>query len=459
MKNPDRFSYPDPSLIPRSKHAISPEQIDGNARKVLSKLNEAGFAAYLVGGGVRDLYLGKTPKDFDISTEARPGQLRKLFRNSRTIGRRFRLVQVFFPGNEIVEVSTFRCRSEYDIDKQDEVLPANNTFGTLADDAFRRDLTINSLFYDLTTEEIIDYTGGVNDLDNGIVRLVGEPERRIVRDPARMMRVVRHATRIDFTVDNETWQTILKHRNKIHLCPVSRIRDELFKDLSGGASSKWMKRAMDCRLFFEIYPCYLYLLDKEEEDKDLLLNIMAVIDRLRGRGIVLPESVLLALSLIPWAQHYFPKLATRQKSLNFAYSLSRSIRERLEQEMAHLSLKRLVRAHIAGLISRLPLFAAYDNGKNWPAHLKKKSYFRESSQFYMIYREALGGEAVESVNFAEKSAVKPRSGQKPRERRYKGGGGPAFAPKGQPGGVFGLKKTGAKGQSSETKGKKSGGRR
>lgn len=137
---------PEPRIVNASNHPLSSKDIDRDALKVLSKLHKAGHAAYLVGGGVRDLYLGKTPKDFDISTDARPGQLRKLFRNSRTIGRRFRLVQVFFPGDKIIEVSTFRCRSEYDLNGEDAVLAANNTFGSLADDAFRRDLTINSFF-------------------------------------------------------------------------------------------------------------------------------------------------------------------------------------------------------------------------------------------------------------------------------------------------------------------------
>ena len=143
---------PIPRIIPRSSHPISRKNIDREALKVLYRLRDAGHVAYLVGGGVRDLYLGKTPKDFDISTDARPGQLRKIFKNSRLIGKRFRLVQVFFPGDKIVEVSTFRCRSEYDLNggnssAKEKVLAANNTFGTPSDDAFRRDLTINSLFY------------------------------------------------------------------------------------------------------------------------------------------------------------------------------------------------------------------------------------------------------------------------------------------------------------------------
>ncbi|MCW5204869.1 polya polymerase, partial [Desulfobulbus sp. N2] len=170
------------------------------------RLRDAGYSGYLVGGGVRDLYLGNQPKDFDISTNARPGQLRKLFRNSRTIGRRFRLVQVFFKGNKIIEVSTLRSRSEYDSDEPDKVLPTNNTFGTLEEDAYRRDLTINSLFYEIESKTLIDYVGGVQDLTDGIIRIVGEPEQRIIRDPVRMLRAIRHAARNDFSIEKKPWR-------------------------------------------------------------------------------------------------------------------------------------------------------------------------------------------------------------------------------------------------------------
>ncbi|HSR36801.1 MAG TPA: poly(A) polymerase, partial [Desulfurivibrionaceae bacterium] len=184
---------PEPRIIPRSEHPISRANIDREALKVMYRLRDAGFRAYLVGGGVRDLMLGRTPKDFDISTDAHPGELRKLFRNSRIIGKRFRLVQVFYHGGKIIEVSTFRCRSEYEENGGDAVLAQNNTFGNPAEDAFRRDLTINALFYEIEHFSVIDYTGGVADLHNRIVRMVGDPERRITRDPVRMLRAIRHA--------------------------------------------------------------------------------------------------------------------------------------------------------------------------------------------------------------------------------------------------------------------------
>ncbi|MCI5163598.1 MAG: polya polymerase, partial [Candidatus Electrothrix sp. AX5] len=159
-------------ILSQEEHPILEKDIESEALKVLYRLRDAGYSGYLVGGGVRDLYLGNQPKDFDISTNARPGQLRKIFRNSRTIGRRFRLVQVFFKGNKIIEVSTLRSQSEYDSNDPDKVLPANNTFGTLEEDAFRRDLTINSLFYEIESKTLIDYVGGVQDLTDGIIRIV-----------------------------------------------------------------------------------------------------------------------------------------------------------------------------------------------------------------------------------------------------------------------------------------------
>src|SRR5210317_108107 len=158
-----------PRIIPRSKHPISRKNIDREALKVLYRLRDTGHIAYLVGGGVRDLYLGKTPKDFDIGTDARPGQIRRLFNNSRTIGRRFRLVQVFFKNTKTIEVSTLRSLSEHDIDGPEASLAPNNTYGTPDEDALRRDLTIYALFYEIENRTIIDYVGGVDDLDRGIV--------------------------------------------------------------------------------------------------------------------------------------------------------------------------------------------------------------------------------------------------------------------------------------------------
>ena len=259
------------------------------------------FAAYLVGGGVRDLYLGKTPKDFDISTDARPGQIRKIFRNSRIIGKRFRLVQVFFPGNKIVEVSTLRCLSEYDLDGPEEVLPPNNTFGTVAEDSLRRDLTINSLFYDIANFTVIDHVGGVDDLEHGIIRIIGNPGRRIRRDPVRIMRAVRHAARIGFTIEPESWRAIKDHLDYLQQCPESRIRDELFKDLKSGASAAWAVWPWTAALFdvLSLSTPRQVLAEAENGAARQPGGGGPFSDR-RAQG--LPEHFLLALLLLPWAK-------------------------------------------------------------------------------------------------------------------------------------------------------------
>ncbi|MCI5139088.1 MAG: poly(A) polymerase, partial [Candidatus Electrothrix sp. AR1] len=252
-------------ILSPEEHPILEKDIESEALKVLYRLRDAGYSGYLVGGGVRDLYLGNKPKDFDISTNARPGQLRKLFRNSRTIGRRFRLVQVFFKGNKIIEVSTLRSRSEYDSDEPDKVLPANNTFGTLEEDAYRRDLTINSLFYEIEDKTLIDYVGGVQDLTDGIIRIVGEPEQRIIRDPVRMLRAIRHAARNGFSIEEKTLEAIKNHAEKLDLCPTSRNRDELLKDLRGGHSKAWADLALQTGVFSTLFPFYNELLNDETE--------------------------------------------------------------------------------------------------------------------------------------------------------------------------------------------------
>lgn len=428
----------EPLIIPRSAHSLSSKDIDRDALKVLSMLQQEGHTAYLVGGGVRDLYLGKTPKDFDISTDAKPGQIRKLFRNSRTIGRRFRLVQVFFHGNKIIEVSTFRSRSEYDMEGEINVLPANNTFGSEADDAFRRDLTINSLFYDIHNETIIDYTGGVADLNNRIIRIVGDPDKRITRDPVRMLRAMRHASRIGFSIEDATWQAIIRHTDELHFCPVSRIRDELLKDLRGGANRHWLQLLLDSGVFYVLFPFYQPVFSENNEaGKELLGRILEVIDRLQRNNQQIPEPFLLGLFLIPWSQKRFPEMNDKLKNGQL-YALSRRIKDEVDTGLDHLNIKRATKEHIASLLARLQLFADNDQNGNWPAWLKKKSYFRENSQFYTIYREACGGGPAAELELPVPEK-KPRS-RSPRQTPRRNGQMPAYSRNDNKGGIFGLRK-------------------
>jgi len=432
------LELPLPRVIPRDQHPITRKDIDLEALKVMYRLRDAGFSAYLVGGAVRDLYLGKTPKDFDISTDARPGEIRKIFRNSRIIGKRFRLVQVFFHGGKIIEVSTLRSLSEHDLEGSEEVLPANNTFGTVAEDSWRRDLTVNSLFYDIDTFTVLDHVGGVADLTSGIIRIIGDPGKRIRRDPVRIMRAVRHSARSNFVIEPETWQAIKDHLDYLQHCPESRIRDELFKDLKGGASSAWAKLAMDCGLFSTIFPFYPQA-SVAAVQAQLLANL-AVADRLQSEGVVLGEHFLLALLLLPWALQELDLLAAPGQGES-GFKFAKALRERLELMLGKLNFTRAQKEGMALLLVNLPVFAANQRGEEWPKWLQRKSYFAEGLLFFQVYQEALGGVVVsaQEVPVIVPSATEERkSGRRDRGRR-RPGRSPALVEQAA-GGIFGFKK-------------------
>ncbi len=441
----------EPRIISTDDHPIRHHMIDKDAMLVLRVLRDNGYAGYLVGGGVRDLYLGKSPKDFDISTDARPGQVRKLFRNSRTIGRRFRLVQVFFNGKEI-EVSTLRSLSEYDIDGPETVLAPNNTYGSLGEDAQRRDLTINGLFYEIENNTIIDYVGGITDLDKSMVQFVGEPERRITRDPVRMLRAIRHAGRLGFQISPESWQAICGNHDKLCLCPPSRIRDEFFKDLHSGSLWQWLQLALDTELFFDIFGLYKKALSKKEAEGELsyreqLLAVVKVIDRCsvlakesNKRGLA--NDFLLALILVPWANAKFDLVNQRLKGAA-AFRFSKTLREELDKELGvQLNLRRSIRQEMVTLLSNLPQFLRHLENHSWPKWLKKKSYYKPCLLFCELYSESLTGNKttlsfapLKENNYKETSDTVSRSkGRNGRRKRYN----PAFSATKK--GIFGFKK-------------------
>ena len=435
-----------PLIVPSSEHPLSRKNIDRDALTVLNRLHDAGFTSYLVGGCVRDLYLGNKPKDFDISTQARPGQVRKLFRNSVVIGRRFRLVQVFFKGDKIIEVSTFRRAGEYDLKGLDKVLPSNNTFGNVSEDAFRRDLTINALFCDIDKFSIIDYAGGMADLKNGVVRMVGDPDRRITRDPVRMMRAVRHAARNNFIIEENTWDAIRHHCKELTLCPPSRIYDELFKDLRGGLVEKWAGLAIESGLFSVIFPCYKNLISDDEKPmekasskagtKDVLsqlLDIFRVIDRLHTQALQIPDHMIMSLILMPWAEAEKGLTSVKRKG-GEAFTFSRELRADIGSIFSHLNIKRAMTEGITTLLSNFPAFQQHEKDHSPPAWFKKKSYFQEGLLFYGLCCESRGGKKVSPQMLPASSKQKQKKHSSGRGNR-----GPAFDTKSK-GGVFGFKK-------------------
>jgi poly(A) polymerase len=251
----------EPRIVPRQEHTVSRRDIDPDALKVLYRLRQYEYTAYLVGGSVRDLLLGRRPKDFDIGTSAHPYQVKKLFRNCWIIGRRFRLAHVKF-GQKVIEVATFRRQVAPGEEVVQDGVPApdpttpegehlihhDNTFGTPEEDAFRRDFTINALFYDIADFSVIDYVGGLDDLHAGLVRSIGDPDVRLKEDPVRMIRAIALAARLDFTIESTLLASIREHRREIAKSSLPRLLEEYYKILRAGSSEKAFRGLADVGL-------------------------------------------------------------------------------------------------------------------------------------------------------------------------------------------------------------------
>lgn len=254
-----------PTVIKRADHPISRKNIDEDALRVLYKLYHAGHTVYLVGGGVRDMLLGRQPKDFDVATSARPSQVKKLFkRGCHLVGRRFLLAHVLFGADKIIEVSTFRRAPDLDTGvpineneaqaADDGYICSDNTFGTPEQDAQRRDFTINSLFYDIGTYCLLDYCGGVEDLQRRIIRTIGDPQVRFREDPVRMLRAIKFCARLDFRIDDATWQGILDNHQAISYASTARVQEEIRRLLESRCSLRCFELLHQSGLLKDIVP-------------------------------------------------------------------------------------------------------------------------------------------------------------------------------------------------------------
>jgi poly(A) polymerase len=300
----------EPRIVPRAEHPISRKDIDPDALRVLYRLRQGDHIAYLVGGSVRDLWLGRRPKDFDVGTSAHPQQVKRLFRNCWIIGRRFRLAHVKF-GTKVIEVATFRRQVGPGEEVVQDGVPApdpstaegerlvhhDNTFGTPEQDAFRRDFTVNALFYDIATFAIIDYVGGLDDLRDRLVRSIGDPNVRFVEDPVRMLRAVALAARLDFRIDRPILDAIATHRHAIATAAPPRMLEEYYKILRAGSAERTFRDLAGAGL---LEPTSIEL---HQGADDPLWQSLARIDRYRSRFESTPETltnaVLLGTLLVP----------------------------------------------------------------------------------------------------------------------------------------------------------------
>ncbi|WP_073961086.1 polynucleotide adenylyltransferase PcnB [Sodalis-like endosymbiont of Proechinophthirus fluctus] len=303
------------TIIPRDQHSISRKEISENALKVLYRLNKAGYEAYLVGGSVRDLLLGKKPKDFDITTSATPEQMRKLFRNCRLVGRRFRLAHVIF-GPEIIEVATFRGRHQVlepeknatgaILTGHNGMLLRDNIFGSIEEDAQRRDFSVNSLYYSVVDFTLRDYTGGLKDLREGTIRLIGDPETRYREDPVRMLRAVRFAAKLDMTISRKTAEPIPRLAALLHDIPPARMFEEALKLLQAGYGEATYRLLCGYQLFQPLFPLISRNFTEHSDScmEQMMIRVLTNTDqRLRNDMLVNPAFLFAAMLWYPLLEH------------------------------------------------------------------------------------------------------------------------------------------------------------
>ena len=274
--------------------------VDEDAHRAVLRLQKEGYTTYLVGGGVRDLLLGRKPKDFDISTAASPRAVRGLFRNARLIGKRFQIVHLRF-GPRIFEVSRFRKRVVPEDGEMREPLASENTWGEPADDACARDFTVNALFYDPGTEQVIDHVGGYEDLKAGVLRSVGDPMIWYYEDPVRILRAAKFAGRLGFTLPDEERAAMRARAALLHICPPSRVTEEMFRILEGGASSPSYRVLWETGVLAELFPELNEVLEEESEGggEPETLRYLTQLDRLVLAHGGLPRELLFSALFHP----------------------------------------------------------------------------------------------------------------------------------------------------------------
>jgi poly(A) polymerase len=292
---------------------IDPAGIDPDAAKVVQRLRRYDHAAYLVGGCVRDLMLGRKPKDFDVVTSATPNDIRRLFKNCRIIGRRFRLAHIFF-GPKIIETSTFRANpreieeeeggESSETESGDLLIRRDNVFGTPEQDARRRDFTINGLFYDIETKEVIDHVNGTPDLEARVVRTIGDPDIRFREDPVRILRAVKFAARCDLTIEPETYRRMMEHRLEIAKCAQARVSEEFYRLLRAGAAKRSMELLIETELLELLAPELVRGLKADGDTEEAALHrarfwgYLAALDKSSAVRPVPPSNALLLSVLV-----------------------------------------------------------------------------------------------------------------------------------------------------------------
>jgi poly(A) polymerase len=370
-------------VLERPAHPISRRDIDPDVLKVLYRLINAEHIAYLVGGGVRDLMLGRQPKDFDVATSAHPHQIRALFRNSRLIGRRFRLVHVFF-GPTNIEVATFRRLAEAD-DVADPLIRLDNTFGTPEEDAFRRDFTVNALFYDPRTFRVIDYVGGVRDLSEGLIRTIGEPRLRMREDPVRMIRAVRLAAKLGFEIEPATHDAIERCAADITKASVPRLVEEIYRTLLLANSARALLLMERLGLLDLALPALSFHLNQSHDGLEAAptIRIMAALGEAIKAGVEPTRGFLLACLFADLHLAQTPR-ARSVHALQLCSALRARGFSRADTELSRMLLDALGHLFTPSRITR---------------RLVRRPYFPEARQLFELIAPFLSADPAELDRF------------------------------------------------------------
>ena len=470
-----------PTIIPRKEHSVSRKWISPNAVRVLYKLKEHGYYAYLVGGGVRDLLLGREPKDFDIATDATPNEVKKVFRNCRLIGRRFRLAHIHFH-NDIVEVATFRSMvsdepeiieaapmidqamdlAEPELLVQEESVPPvteaaaaapetkprpprmlkteggmilrDNVFGTPEEDALRRDFTVNALFYSIADYSVIDYVGGMQDLRNGLIRIIGDPLVRFTEDPVRMVRAVRFAALLGFEIEAETYRAMLALKDQVALASPARMYEEVLKLFLLGEGEKTYQLLRKTGLFGVIFPQLDQWVDTEKDGYPHIWIGKALewVDACVQAGRTVPPHILFGLM---FGQYIEEKAAQyRSSGVSALDAMTKAVSEVLADQVQRVQIPKKISLTMRDMYWNQQRFERRD-GK-YPRFFLRRPGFADAFEYLRFTSETTGekkdirawwkefikshplapGEEKEIQKIVEKKA-------RPKRRRRRGGKG------------------------------------
>ncbi len=414
-----KHTIPTPRIIPRSEHNISRANISENALKVLYRLKKSGYQAYLVGGGVRDLLLGREPKDFDVATDATPEQVQAVFRNCRLIGRRFRLAHVRF-GREIIEVATFRS-ADFGrlVQSANGMVLEDNQYGTIEEDALRRDFTVNALYYNIADFSVVDYSTGMEDLRAGLLRLLGDPETRYREDPVRMLRAARFAAKLGFNVEPATETPIAELAPLLAEVPPARLFEEVLKLFVGGYGVAAFEKLRHYGLFAQLFPLTEEALAHEEQEFPLTLVLKGLENTDRRLAEEKPVTPAFLFGFLLWEPlRRMAERLQREKGMAPYPAIQQAAGWILQRQVQRVAIPRRFTTPMREIWSLQPRFHNI-RGKR-PARLLAHPRFRAAYDFLLLRAEA--GEADPELaawwtRYQEQQGLDPTGGNKPAAGR------------------------------------------